>query len=270
MKGIWIPLLVILFFLTAVAQSGEDEWMKKIAPKEPPGSIRKESSNSRTPTTPQSSSNVDPFSGVVDVHDYYKAGEIRVVMEWSSYYYAIYPQMKERIAEHHDLFKKIKVSDATLALFDQTTAMLLTLPWDKDYNQWPEDAKNKWITNPDWVKFANALNKELNDNIYYWLGNHTMNLVWTLQRIMPDNTLNAEAISKLTGAATDCSWISEQSAFSTLTPEVQAAIKTIAAMKGKSNPNDPFAKAFQQTDVDQMKQAAAAIRQVAQNQKLVS
>ena len=270
MKRNLILLLVVLFLSPAVIRGGEDDWMKKAGTKEPPGSIRTPASSARSAEAPKAPSNIDPFAGVVDVQDFYKVGEVCIAMDWSSYFSAIYPQLKERIAEHRELLKKAKVSDATIALFDQAAAMIVTLPFDKNYDQWPQESKDKWLNDPNWKNFIAAIKKEMIDNVYYWLGHHAMELTWSLPRMMSGNTLNANAISKLRGAALDYAWIQSQAGFSTFTPEVQAAVKTIAALNSKSNPDDPFSKAFDIKDWDQMKQAAASIRQAAQAGKLVS
>ncbi|MCI0412899.1 hypothetical protein L0222_08880 [bacterium] len=268
MKRNWILFFVTLLLLPAVARSAEDDWMKKAGPKEPLQSMR--SSSSRSADAPKPATNVDPFGGVVDVHDFYKVGEVRLVMDFSSYYSAVYPQVKERLAEHRELLKNAKISDATLGKYDQLTAVLLTLPFEKGYDLWPEEAKQKWLNDPSWNNFFNALKDELVNNIYYWLGYHAMNLAWSLPRVMSGDTLSQAALSKLTGAATDYAWIMGEAGFSTFTPEVQTAIKTIGSMKGKSDPDDPFSKALDVKDAEQMKQAAISIRKAVQDKKLVS
>ena len=151
--------------------------------------------------------------------------------------YAVYPNMDETYKDLSELLKKAHVSDATLRAFGDWYAILKSLPWDKtDYSTWTKKEQDAWEHSPVFGRFWDALITDVRKNIEsrfaFWLGYHTLDLVWNVPYWKKDQ----EGVqSMIGGSAGDFLGFSTSSdyktVFSTMKPEVQQAIIFIASMK---------------------------------------
>jgi hypothetical protein len=217
----------------------------------------------------------------VSIYDWYNVGEFFNSMGWLRFNYSVYNDgsMDDTYKQFSELLKKAQVSDATLSAFNDWYAIVKALPWDnRDYSKWPKKDQDAW-NSPVWGRLWDSLKADFRKNIEslfaYWLGYHTLDLVWNVPYLQKDPQ---GVQSRISSAASDFLEFSTnadyKTVFSALKPEVQNAIIFIASMKKKiPDPDNPLKKAGQgltPDDVAKVVESAKVIREAAQASQLTS
>lgn len=276
----WVVFALALVFVPYAIFAAEDDWMMKAKKGKQPN--RSAPAVSAVTSMTRSSAATDPLSsGVpssVNPYDAYKVGEIMYVIDTWAYNTAVAGSNKEKYKEHRDLLTKAGFSDKTLAAYDKYTACMAEYPFTTPWNQWSADTQNKWSKvgcgwtdtwssmKADWQGNQQALN-------FLWLGYNAMRIGWDVPKaINEDGYKISEFMTTIKSGVGDFVWWRDGAYFKTVTPDVQAAIKTIAEYQSKiANPN-PLEPTSDLTtaDINKMADAAKLIRQAARDQKLVA
>ena len=215
----------------------------------------------------------------VNIYDWYNIGEFVDAMGYRRFNSSVYATMDDTYKELFDLLSKAHVSDATLGGFNEWYAIVKALPWDKpDYSTWTKKDQDTWEHSPVYGRFFDSLLEDARKNIEsrfaFWLGYHTLDLVWNVPYYQQDHEgvqkMIAGAAGDFLGFATDPDY---KSVFSALKPEVQTAITFIASMTKKlPDPNNPLKKRQGLTpdDIAKVVDAAKVIQEAAHASQLTS
>jgi len=221
----------------------------------------------------------NPSSGTapasVNIYDWYKIGAYFCALANRRFYNTIDDTYKDI----SDLLTRAHVSDATLGAFNDWLGLVKSLP--KEFSTWTMEEYDTFPNSPEWQRFAESLIKDVRKAIEsrcaFWLGYHTLKLVWDVPYYQELNATDAaqKAISLAADDLFNFSTNAEyKSVFSALKPEIQNAITFIASAKKKfPNPDRPVKKpgeGLTPDDVAKIVEAAKVIHEAAKAGQLTS
>lgn len=278
----WVVFILAFVLVPYAIFGAEDDWMMKAKKVKQPSKSSAAPASAATSMSKTSRLNDPLSSGVpstVNPYDAYKVGEVMYVIDLWAYQTAIVGSQKDKMKEHRDLFTKAGFSEKTLAAYDKYAACESEYPFTTPWNQWSADMQNKWSKigcgwsdtwasmKADWQGNQQALN-------FLWLGYNAMRLGWDVPKaINEDGYKISEEMAVIKSGIGDFVWWRDGAYFKTLSPDVQAAIQTIASFSSKVANPDPLATTSVEltvADINKMAEAAKVIRQAAKDQKLVA
>lgn len=259
-------LLLLVFTVLSLQLIAADDWMTKATAKNVPHAHQSIGTGKFIRT--RGAEGVPPAVNPIDA---YKAGEMsQATYQWS-YWTAIADSVKDQVKQNRALVEKINASKDTLDAYDTYTAQMVTLPWGQGWSKWSPADQKTWQTSDLWSKFVTSLKKDLAAPQAFtaWaLGFDSLRLAWTIPKNLQDGVSIADEMQEITYGVDDMAARKGEDTFSSLTPDVQAAIQKIAALNSKIK--NPIGDPVNNDDVNALAQAANTIRQAARNGKLFS
>jgi hypothetical protein len=276
----WVVFVLAVLLVPYAIFAAEDDWMMKAKKGKQPVMRMSQPQEASTSMMKRPAGLNDPLSsGVpssVNPYDAYKVGEVMYVIDTWGYQTAIAGSNKEKMKEHRDLLVKAGFSEKSLAAYDKYSACMADYPFTTPWNQWSADQQNKWSkVGCGWTDMWGSLKADWQGNQqalnFLWLGFNAMRIGWDVPKaINEDGYKIAEEMSVIKSGINDFVWWRDGAYFKNLTPDVQAAVQTIAGFKSKLG-GDPLAgEEITAADVAKMADAAKIIRQAAKDQKLVA
>lgn len=225
---------------------------------------------------------IDPLAPVpsappaVNPYDWFKTGETVESLRLFTYYRAISDSLRSSLAEHRTLFAKVGVAAITLKAFDDAVALAVSLPFDKSYDQWGSEGKERWAKEciPAIDMFVHAVKddaaKTTDAHFFYWLGLESLKADFQIPEDVNDSgTSLKDEMRVITGMLSDFQWLKDEKLFESLTPEVQSAVTSLANQKIK--PMNPLTGEIgvSTDDIGKMQKLSQIIRQAARDKNLV-
>jgi hypothetical protein len=219
---------------------------------------------------------------VTNPYDWFRIGEAYLEIATQPYNFTVADSVKERYRAVRDLLVKAHANEPSVTAFDVHARVALGLPWQKSYAYWTDQEKSTWDNDATWDSMMKALARNRSTNpeadYFFRLGFQSNQLGWYIPYRQEDGCLISECMSNLTNAISDyvrleiCSPSEPGNSclFAQLTPEVQAAIRTISSKKSKlaSEPLEG-GSGLQLSDIDEIVRAACLIRRAARDSALV-
>jgi hypothetical protein len=226
---------------------------------------------------PFDTGNSSPAPSAVDPYDWYQIGEFMDASAYNRFNQAVADHLENTYNGLKDLLVKTHCSDQTLNALKQVVALLKSLPWSKPWEEWPDDAKDKWSKSTILENFYRAVwsdaRKAPESYFFCSLGSDALELSWAIPYYYENRSID-RVKSILKSAVNDIVSVANSKNYKGvldgLSPDVAHAIEVIVALKTKVNGDDPLtAEELTDADIDNAIQSGQAIRTLAKKHKLL-